>query len=284
MGLAPLKISSAGWNRKTAVPGTSRRRAASISASVMPIAVCPSWPHACMTPGVADLNGRSSVSVRGKASMSARHAMVRPGRSPRSTATTPVRPTPVRTSSLAAVRRSATISAVRRSSNDSSGWRWKSRLSATMPSRRRPISSAHSGVVLPMARSLAARGLVTPYCPACRPVNIRSHLRSAAGRAAGGSQGSRRPRGTRALLRSGWAPSRRGSSAAAWRERVPSTPANPRPPAPSPSVAAPAASRLFRQRCCVHCHRIASATSASAAPGRRVGVRFSGRGRGGRRG
>ena len=107
------------------------------------------------------------------------------------------------------------ISAVRRSSNDSSGWRWKSRLSATMPSRRRPISSAHSGVVLLMARSSAARGLVTPYFPPGAPSASAAASRLAAARPAGMWQGSGRPRGTRALPRCGWAPSRRVSSAAA---------------------------------------------------------------------
>jgi len=97
------------------VPGSSVRRAARISASVIPTAVWPSCPQACITPGVPDAKGASSSSVSGSASMSARQATVRPGRSPCSTPTTPVPPTPVRTSSFAACRRSAMISAVRRS-------------------------------------------------------------------------------------------------------------------------------------------------------------------------
>ena len=47
---------------------------------------------------------------------------------------------------------------------------------------------------------------------------------------AGAREGSRRPRGTRAQPRGGWAPSRRASSAAASRERVRSTPPTPRRP------------------------------------------------------
>ena len=86
-----------------------------MSAIVIAIAVWPSCPQACITPGVPEVKGASSSSVSGSASMSARHAMVGPGRSPWSTPTTPVPPTPVRTSSFAACRRSAMISAVRRS-------------------------------------------------------------------------------------------------------------------------------------------------------------------------
>ena len=133
---------------KTAVPGTSARRADMSSAMVIAMAVWPSCPHACITPGVPDVNGASRISVSGSASMSARHAIVLPGLSPRRMPTTPVPAMPVRTSSPAFCRRSAMISAVRRSWNDSSGWRWKSRRSATMESRRFPISSLHGASLL----------------------------------------------------------------------------------------------------------------------------------------
>jgi hypothetical protein len=119
-----------------------------------------------MTPGVPDVNGVSSFSVSGSASMSARQAMVRPGRSPRSTPTTPVPAIPVRTSTFAARSRAAMISAVRRSSHDSSGCRWKSRRSAIIDSWRRPISSAHEGFVPLIPASWragsAARATVPP--------------------------------------------------------------------------------------------------------------------------
>ena len=115
MGSAPPITSSAGWKMNTAVPATSARRADMISASVMAIAVCPSWPQACMTPSVPDVKGASSRSVSGKASMSARQAMVRPRLSPWRMPTTPVPAIPVLTSSLAPCSRSAMISAVRRS-------------------------------------------------------------------------------------------------------------------------------------------------------------------------
>jgi len=52
-------------------------------------------------------------------------------------------------------------------------------------------------------------------------------MRQADGGVSRARSGSRRPRGTRALLRGGWAPSGRAASAAAWRERVPSTPTAP---------------------------------------------------------
>src|SRR5262245_12278659 len=150
MGCAPPMISSAGWKMNTAVPGISARRAERMSASSMATAVCPSWPHACITPGLPDVNGASRRSVSGNASISARQAMVRPGRSPRRMPTTPGPAIPVLTSAWAADSRSAMISAVRRSSNDSSGCRWKSRLSAIRSSRRLPISSVHSIAVLVM--------------------------------------------------------------------------------------------------------------------------------------
>src|SRR5262249_34607254 len=66
MGRAPPRISSAGWKRKTAVPGISRRRAARMSARVRAIAVWPSCAQACITPGVPEAKGASSVSVRGE--------------------------------------------------------------------------------------------------------------------------------------------------------------------------------------------------------------------------
>jgi hypothetical protein len=42
--------SSAGWNTKSTVPESCDRRAASSSATPSRIAVCASWPHACITP------------------------------------------------------------------------------------------------------------------------------------------------------------------------------------------------------------------------------------------
>ena len=99
--------SSAGWKMNFTVPGICARIPASTVAAPMSIAVCASWPHACITPTscpanvdrTLDLNGRSTCSVTGSASMSARSATTPPGFPPRSTPTTPVFATPSRTSS-----------------------------------------------------------------------------------------------------------------------------------------------------------------------------------------
>ena len=91
--------------------------------------MCASCPQACMTPTswpanvdrTVDLNGRSTCSVTGSASMSARSATTRPGLPPRSTPTTPVFATPSRTSMPSDRRWSATIFDVRTSRLLSSG-------------------------------------------------------------------------------------------------------------------------------------------------------------------
>ena len=114
---SPPSPSSAGWKRKTTVPGRSGFIPASTSAAPMRMAVCASWPHACITPTsrplncafTVDLKGTSSSSVTGSASMSARSATTGPGFPPRRTPTTPVRATPVRTSRPSARRWSATM-------------------------------------------------------------------------------------------------------------------------------------------------------------------------------
>ena len=72
------------------VPGSSARMPASTLAAPSRMAVWPSWPQACITPTFSprysavavDLNGRSTCSVTGNASMSARSATVGPGLPP----------------------------------------------------------------------------------------------------------------------------------------------------------------------------------------------------------
>jgi hypothetical protein len=77
---APGPSSSACWKMKRFSPVcSSRRRCCSLKAASI-IAVCPSWPHACMTPGFLDAKGRPVSSSMGSASMSARSASVLPGR------------------------------------------------------------------------------------------------------------------------------------------------------------------------------------------------------------
>ena len=102
--------------------------------------MCRSWPQACMTPTSSpfqvvrtfEANGRSTSSVTGRASMSARSATTGPGSAPLSRPTTPVWATPVRTSSRPSARRcSATSAAVRNSRLPSSGLAWMSRRQPT---------------------------------------------------------------------------------------------------------------------------------------------------------
>ena len=120
------------------VPGNSLRLPASTCAAPSSTAVWPSWPQACITPTFSprysavavDWNGRSACSVTGSASMSARSATVGPGLPPRSTPTTPVCATPVRTSRPSLRNCSATAFEVRNSRLPSSGFWWKSRRQA----------------------------------------------------------------------------------------------------------------------------------------------------------
>ena len=72
------------------MPGISSRMPASTSATPRRMATCASCPQACMTPTscplnvvrTVDLNGTSTCSVTGSASMSARSATTRPGLPP----------------------------------------------------------------------------------------------------------------------------------------------------------------------------------------------------------
>ena len=99
--------SSAGWKMNLTVPRNCARRPASTSATPIRIAVCVSWPHACMMPTDSpfhgaltfEAKGTSTSSATGSASMSARSATTGPGKAPFSRPTTPVWATPVRTSS-----------------------------------------------------------------------------------------------------------------------------------------------------------------------------------------
>ena len=73
---------------KITLPGRSRCRAESTRAAPASIAVCRSWPQACIAPSISDANGSPVVSVTGSASMSARSSTTGPGLPPRSTAVT----------------------------------------------------------------------------------------------------------------------------------------------------------------------------------------------------
>ena len=78
--------SSPGWNMNTTLPGSSAWRADSSRAAPTSIAVCRSWPHACMTPSTCEVYGTPVSSVTGSASMSPRSSTVGPARPPRRTA------------------------------------------------------------------------------------------------------------------------------------------------------------------------------------------------------
>src|SRR3990172_8822499 len=83
---APLTDSSAGWKMNLTVPGSRSRIPASTSAVPNRMATWLSWPQACMTPTscpwywvrTVDLKGKSTSSVTGRASMSARSATTGP--------------------------------------------------------------------------------------------------------------------------------------------------------------------------------------------------------------
>ena len=133
-GANRLEPSSAGWKMNTTVPGRSSFKPASTSAVAMSMAVCASCPQACMTPTsfppswalAREAKGSPSGSSTGSASMSARRATVRPGLAPFRMPTTPVRATPVRTSSPRPRKCSATRREVRVSWSPSSGCWWMS--------------------------------------------------------------------------------------------------------------------------------------------------------------
>ena len=55
IAFAPPTISSAGWNTNLIRPANSSRCFANSLATPSPIVVCPSWPQACIFPGVCDL-------------------------------------------------------------------------------------------------------------------------------------------------------------------------------------------------------------------------------------
>ena len=123
-------ISSAGWKMNFTLPAISARSPARMVATAIRMATWQSCPQACITPTCSpfhtararEANGRSTSSVTGRPSMSARSATTLPGLPPLSKPTTPVWATPVFTSSKPRLRRcSATRDAVRNSRLPSSG-------------------------------------------------------------------------------------------------------------------------------------------------------------------
>ena len=109
---------------KITVPGSSACRALSSFAAPASMAVCRSWPQACIAPGMADAYGSPVSSVTGSASMSPRSSTTGPGRPPRSTAVTELTAFPVLTSSGSPDRASSTLRCVFGRSRPISGSRW----------------------------------------------------------------------------------------------------------------------------------------------------------------
>jgi len=121
---APAWPSSPGWNMKITVPGTSACRALSSFAAPASMAVCRSWPQACIAPGMAEAYGSPVSSVTGSASMSPRSSTTGPGAPPRSTAVTELTAFPVLTSSGSPASASSTLRCVFGRSRPISGSRW----------------------------------------------------------------------------------------------------------------------------------------------------------------
>ncbi|CDN41596.1 hypothetical protein BN871_AI_01070 [Paenibacillus sp. P22] len=132
---APVAFSSAGWNSRRTVPGSSASRSLSRSAAPIAAAVWKSWPQACILPGCSEAYGNPVSSWIGSASISARTATTGPSRRPPISAMRPVR-----SGYSSAIRMPAACShprmrrVVSTSSCDSSGCRWSSLRIATSSS------------------------------------------------------------------------------------------------------------------------------------------------------
>ena len=87
---APPGPSSAGWKTKTMVPIISCGCVARYCAKPSMVAICPSWPQACILPGWVLWKAKSVFSVIGKASISVRKPNVLPSLVPLKIATNPV--------------------------------------------------------------------------------------------------------------------------------------------------------------------------------------------------
>ena len=112
---------------KITVPGSSSCRAQSSLAAPASMAVCRSWPQACIAPGMADAYGNPVSSVTGSASMSPRSSTTGPDpepRPPRSTAVTELTAVPVLTSSGSPASASSTLRCVFGRSRPISGSEW----------------------------------------------------------------------------------------------------------------------------------------------------------------
>ena len=75
MNCAPPVVSSAGWNTMSTLRSSLSRFAAIWRARPSAMAMCPSWPQACICPSCVEQNGTPDFSVTGSASISVRMAV-----------------------------------------------------------------------------------------------------------------------------------------------------------------------------------------------------------------
>ena len=171
------------------VPGSCARISDSTRAAASRMAMCVSWPQACIT-GTVGLRTRRWPCWRragppprftGRPSMSARSATTGPGRPPLISATTPVRATPVCGSRPKPRSFSAMNFAVSTSRFDSSGcacrWRRQAIRSASAAAARRSSSAASgdaAGRAAGRGRSRQAGGAAAPSAGANR--GARRHM------------------------------------------------------------------------------------------------------------
>ena len=165
---------------KITVPGSSARRALSSRAAPTSMAVCRSWPQACIAPGIREAYGRPVSSVTGSASMSPRSSTTGPALAafpaPRSTAVTELSPLPVLISSGSPSSAASTFCWVFGRSRPISGSAWIAcRSSAISPAMS--AASLRSGTVpsplVPGENNCNARlspaGGSWPTCARCSP-------------------------------------------------------------------------------------------------------------------
>mmetsp|Transcript_22687 Transcript_22687/g.68004 ORF Transcript_22687/g.68004 Transcript_22687/m.68004 type:complete len:346 (-) Transcript_22687:9-1046(-) len=161
MRLPPAPPSSAGCQMRRIVPLIRCSRRFKTAAAPNSMAAWPSWPHACIRPGVSDFHGKSTTSWIGSASMSARSNTHGSAPVPMC-ATMPVPPSPLTKPfaassarlvffaqpvvklTLSDARTSAIFADVACSSKRSSGVRCSSRRTSTTNGTSLPASSHKS--------------------------------------------------------------------------------------------------------------------------------------------
>src|SRR5258708_2084030 len=144
----PPPPSSAGWNISLTRPASSPRRPSSARAAPSSMAVCESWPDACIAPGLVEAYSAEDSSRMGRASMSALSRTVRPGRPESISPMTPVPPTPDRSGMPSSRRRDSTRAAVSCSGKAISRARWVARRAAPTGPAMACAESSRVGMAL----------------------------------------------------------------------------------------------------------------------------------------